>query len=81
MNERMFNTNKLKKVKASKNILFYGIIGIMAAITLAALIVIIGYILVNGITHINLEFLTQEPRRMGISEETNSTPIPASLTQ
>ncbi len=65
MNERMFNTNKLKKVKASRNILFYGIIGIMAAITLAALIIIIGYILINGITHINLEFLTQEPRRMG----------------
>lgn len=65
MNERMLNTNKLKKVKASKNILFYGIIGVMAAVTLAALIIIIGYILINGVTHINLEFLTQEPRRMG----------------
>lgn len=64
MDRNILNT-KLKKIKASKNILFYGIIGIMAAITLAALIIIIGYILVNGVTHINFEFLTQEPRRMG----------------
>jgi phosphate transport system permease protein len=57
--------NKLKKAKTPKNAAFYGVIGIMAAITLATLIIIIGYILINGITHINLEFLTQEPRRMG----------------
>jgi phosphate transport system permease protein len=37
----------------------------MAALTLAALIIIIGYILINGVTHISLEFLTQEPSRMG----------------
>lgn len=54
-----------KKAKTTKNAIFYGIIGGMAAITLAALIIIIGYILVNGLTHINLEFLTQEPRKMG----------------
>jgi phosphate transport system permease protein len=48
-----------------KNAIFYAIIGVMAAITLVALIIIIGYILVNGLTHINLEFLTQEPRKMG----------------
>lgn len=65
MEGKMFNTEKLKKIKASKNITFYGIIGIMAAITLAALIIIIGYVLFHGVSHINLEFLTQEPRRMG----------------
>lgn len=59
------NTYNLKNNKASKNAVFYGSIGILAAITLAALIIIIGYILINGMTHINLEFLTQEPRRMG----------------
>ncbi len=57
--------NKLKKIKASKNAVFYGVIGILAAVTLAALIIIIGYILLNGLTHINFEFLTEDPRRMG----------------
>ena len=57
--------NRMRKTKASKNVLFYGGIGILAAITLAALIIIIGYILINGLTHINFEFLTEEPRRMG----------------
>ena len=65
MEGKIINTDRLKKIKTSKNAAFYGIIGIMAAITLAALIIIIGYILINGMTHINLEFLTQEPRRMG----------------
>ncbi len=55
----------VKNAKTAKNAAFYSVIGILAAITLAALIIIIGYILVNGLTHINPEFLTQEPRRMG----------------
>ena len=55
----------LKTIKATKNAVFYGIIGLLAAITLAALIIIIGYILINGMSHINIEFLTQEPRKMG----------------
>lgn len=59
------NTNKLKKIKTSKNFMFYGGAGVLATITLAALIIIIGYILVNGLAHINLEFLTQEPKKMG----------------
>ncbi|MDD3168303.1 MAG: phosphate ABC transporter permease PstA [Eubacteriales bacterium] len=63
--ERMMNGNKLKDLKTVRNIMFYGGIGLLAAITLAALIIIIGYILANGLSHINLEFLTQEPRRMG----------------
>jgi phosphate transport system permease protein len=65
MEGKRIDSYQLKKVKASKNILFYGIIGVMAALTLAALIIIIGYILINGVTHISLEFLTQEPSRMG----------------
>ncbi len=55
----------LKTIKATKNVVFYGVIGLLAAITLAALIIIIGYILINGMSHINIEFLTQEPRKMG----------------
>ncbi|MBR0597141.1 phosphate ABC transporter permease PstA [Sinanaerobacter chloroacetimidivorans] len=54
-----------KKIKTTKNVIFYGLIGFLAAVTLAALIIIIGYILINGLSHINLEFLTEEPRRMG----------------
>ena len=55
----------LKTIKSTKNAVFYGIIGLLAAITLAALIIIVGYILINGMSHINIEFLTQEPRKMG----------------
>ncbi len=61
----MMNQVTLKKIKTSKNFIFYGVTGLLAAITLAALIIIIGYILINGLAHINWEFLTQEPRKMG----------------
>ncbi|MDD4564374.1 MAG: phosphate ABC transporter permease PstA [Eubacteriales bacterium] len=55
----------LQKVKTFKNIVFYGIIGTLAALTLAALIIIISYILMNGLSHIDFEFLSQDPRKMG----------------
>lgn len=58
-------SQKIKRVKLAKNVIFYGAIGILAAITLAALLIIIGYILFNGLTHIDLEFLTEDPRKMG----------------
>lgn len=44
---------------------FFSIVWLVAGITLVALIVIIGFILVKGVPQINLEFLTQEPRSMG----------------
>lgn len=53
------------KGKAIKNGMFYGIIGLLAAITLASLIIIIGYILLKGLPGLSMEFLLQEPRRMG----------------
>ena len=62
---QLISVNKGKHIKASKNAAFYGVTGILAAITLAVLIIIIGYILINGLTHINFEFLTEEPRKMG----------------
>lgn len=58
-------SKNLKKSKTVKNAVFYSGIGLLAAFTLAALIIIVGYVLINGLSHINLEFLTQEPRRMG----------------
>lgn len=61
----MKKQKELKNIKDTKNVIFYGFIGVMAAVTLASLIIIVGYILVNGMSHINLEFLTQEPKRMG----------------
>lgn len=65
MEKKIESINNMKRAKASKNAAFYGVTGALAAITLVALIIIIGYILINGLTHINLEFLTQEPRHMG----------------
>lgn len=61
----MKKQKEMKNIKSTKNVIFYGLIGVLAAVTLASLIIIIGYILINGMSHINLEFLTQEPRRMG----------------
>ncbi|QOX63633.1 phosphate ABC transporter permease PstA [Anoxybacterium hadale] len=61
----MKKQKELKNIKNTKNVVFYGLIGVLAAVTLASLIIIIGYILVNGISHINFEFLTQDPKRMG----------------
>lgn len=58
----------LKRLKAGKSVgngIFYGAIGVLAAITLAALLVIIGFILIKGLGNINWEFLSQDPRRMG----------------
>lgn len=51
-----------KKIKSN---LFFGTIWLVAGVTLAALIIIMGFILVKGVPQINLEFLTQEPRSMG----------------
>ncbi len=58
------NDNSRKKYYW-KNHLFYIFIYLMAAITILVLVAIIGYILINGIGHINWEFLTSEPRSMG----------------
>lgn len=51
--------------KKLKNYAFYGIIGLMAAITLFTLIIIIGFILTKGLPGISSEFLTEAPRKMG----------------
>lgn len=51
--------------KVVKSRLYFGCIYIVAAITLIALILIIGFILVRGVPHITWEFLSQEPIMMG----------------
>ncbi len=51
--------------KKIKQTFFYGSVAILSLLVMGSLLMIIGYILKNGIMHINLEFLTQEPSRMG----------------
>lgn len=51
--------------KIIKQRLYFGGIWLIAAITLAALIIIIGFILVKGVPNISWEFLSQEPSMMG----------------
>ena len=62
--ELVLNENSRKKYQW-KSHLFYIFIYLMAIITILVLVTIIGYILVNGIGHINWEFLTREPKNMG----------------
>lgn len=44
---------------------YFGLIGLVAGITLGVLILIIGFILIRGIPNLSLEFLTDSPRMMG----------------
>lgn len=44
---------------------YFGIIGLIAAITLGVLILIIGFILIRGVPNISLEFLSESPKMMG----------------
>lgn len=60
----MKNKPNMKKFNLKEKA-FYVFIYSMAAITIFVLIALIGYILVNGVTHINWEFLSQDPKRMG----------------
>lgn len=51
--------------KSIKSKFYFGSIWLIAAITLAVLIFIIGFILVKGVPHITWTFLSQEPSMMG----------------
>ena len=55
----------MNSMKRLKSCMFYTAIGILSALTLAALIIIITYILAKGIPNIDMTFLTQNPRAMG----------------
>jgi phosphate transport system permease protein len=48
-----------------KNIIYYGIIGLLAAFTLFSLLFIIVFVFIKGLPFINLEFLTGSPENMG----------------
>ena len=51
--------------KKMKSNLFFQLIWIVAGITLAALIIIMGFILIKGLPEISWTFLSQEPSQMG----------------
>jgi len=51
--------------KKLKQVLFYSAVVILTLMVIGSLTAILGFILKNGLKHINIEFLTEEPRRMG----------------
>jgi len=51
--------------KVIKSKIYFGGTWVIAAITLAVLITIIGFVLVKGLPHLSWEFLSQEPSNMG----------------
>jgi phosphate transport system permease protein len=51
-----------KKIQSN---FFFTVVWLVAGVTLIALIIIMGFILVKGVPQISLEFLTQEPSSMG----------------
>lgn len=53
----------MKKTWKSKG--YFGLIGLVAAVTLGTLILIIGFILARGLPGISMEFLTEKPKMMG----------------
>lgn len=47
--------------------IFFGLIWLSALITAIVLIAIVGHVLINGLGHLSLQFLTDEPENMGKS--------------
>ncbi|MGB7604033.1 MAG: phosphate ABC transporter permease PstA [Lutisporaceae bacterium] len=70
MNLRLFGESSsissvtVKKNRISEKI-FFGLIWSSALITIIVLVAIIGHVLINGLGHLSLQFLTQEPENMG----------------
>jgi phosphate transport system permease protein len=48
-----------------KNRLFYAVVWLLSILTLAVLLMIIGYIMYRGLSHISWEFLSEKPALMG----------------
>jgi phosphate transport system permease protein len=56
----------LRRRRKATNVLMLGIAGLMSAVTVGMLIWIIGYVVYRGAPSINLDFLTQTPRPVGM---------------
>lgn len=55
----------LTKPKDRKELLINGFLWAAAFLAVAILVFILGYIILKGMGHVDLEFLTQKPRKMG----------------
>ena len=55
----------MSKIKQGKNAVYYTVIGALSVFTLFCLIVIIIYVMKQGLPGISLEFLSDRPRSMG----------------
>ncbi|MDF2592479.1 MAG: pstA [Clostridia bacterium] len=58
------SSGTVKKNRITEKI-FFGLLWAAAFITVIVLVAIIGHVLINGLSHISLQFLTQEPENMG----------------
>ncbi|WP_236932631.1 phosphate ABC transporter permease PstA [Geosporobacter ferrireducens] len=64
ISEKWIAKSKKKKSRISEKLAYIGIY-LAAILTICALVSIIGYVLLNGLKYIDLEFFTQEPSSMG----------------
>jgi len=64
MTDSNITSGSVNKIKKSEKIAFL-FLWCTAIITVVVLIAIVGNVLVNGVRHLSLEFLTQEPENMG----------------
>jgi phosphate transport system permease protein len=64
MTESSITSSSVNRIKKNEKIAF-AFLWAAAIITVVVLIAIVGNVLINGISHLSLEFLTQEPENMG----------------
>jgi phosphate transport system permease protein len=64
MTESNITSSSVNRIKKNEKIAF-AFLWAAAIITVVVLIAIVGNVLINGISHLSLEFLTQEPENMG----------------
>lgn len=66
MTDSNFTSRSVGKIKKDEKIAF-AFLWAAAIITVIAMVAIVGSVLINGISHLSLEFLTREPENMGKS--------------
>ncbi|QEK11968.1 phosphate ABC transporter permease PstA [Crassaminicella thermophila] len=62
--EKLIKRGSKRKINIKEKIVYYWIY-LVATLTILALLSIIGYVLINGAKHVNLDFFIQEPKSMG----------------
>ncbi|MDD3439357.1 MAG: hypothetical protein PHI04_08095, partial [Clostridiaceae bacterium] len=64
MTESSITSGSVNKIRKNEKTAFI-FLWAAAAITVLTLIAIVGSVLINGIGHLSLDFLTKEPENMG----------------